>query len=122
MTTPPTLTLFAHSLLSKWGFNDGDEPEHLLDYMDEVEINYNALPIDWHDALRSLVRKHLLPALAANGHQVEVYDIDTIHNPIRASKVDGVEIDDYARNDGVQLNPDSVTVSWADVACAWGVT
>ncbi len=118
----PTLTLVAGSLLSKWGFNDGDEPDHLLDYMDEIGVDYNALPVGWHEALRILVRGHLLPALAATGHQVEVYDIETIHNPIRASKVDGVEIDDYALDEQVELRPESVTVQWADVATALGLS
>lgn len=71
-----TYTLFASGLLSKFGFSDGDL---LDDYaFDEV------LPEDLsrHVPLIAAVRKYLLPALDS---RVEVEEIDTIHNPIRAT-------------------------------------
>jgi hypothetical protein len=117
---PPTLTLHSWSLLSKFGFNDGDVPDEILDYMFEAGVNPRETPWDWHDALRAMVRKHLLPALAAEGHEVEVYDIDTAHNPIRADKIDGVVVDSLDRDQWPTLTPEYVTVEWADVAHALG--
>lgn len=99
------LTLVSSGLLSKFGFGDGDT---LWDW------SYNAaedlgvpIVIDDHAALRRLVREHLLPALTQT---VVVYDIDTIHNPIRAETVDGVAIDDYADNDHIELTPAYITI------------
>lgn len=74
------LRLDAESLWSKSGFNDGDEPELLIDLM-----NANGVPWDqcrgWHGLLAGFVREYLLPLLPG----VEVYEIGTIHNPIRAT-------------------------------------
>lgn len=100
------LTLVSGCLLSKWGFNDGDEPDWLLDILDARGIEH---PDDWHAILRRLVREDLLPAL---DQRVEVVDIDTIHNPIRAVTVDGVDVEDRWREDdpGVSLTPESVDV------------
>ncbi|MEV2277723.1 hypothetical protein AB0I72_19265 [Nocardiopsis sp. NPDC049922] len=103
--TEPTVTLFSFGLLSKWGFGDGDTPDEWLDYLDEHGI-------DWDDAqwpLAALVRRYLLPELAKH-HTIEVYEIETIHNPIRASRVDGIEIDPLAADDEVELIPASVDV------------
>jgi hypothetical protein len=47
-------------------------------------------------------------------HEIELYDIETIHNPIRAERVDGVEIDDHEDN-GVVLRPEFVDIPMADV-------
>ncbi|WP_431889434.1 hypothetical protein [Nocardiopsis alba] len=105
----PTITLYSFGLLSKWGFGDGDTPDEWLDYLDERGV-------DWDDAewpLVQIVRRYLLPELAKN-HAIDVYEIGTIHNPIRASKVDGIEIDDRAINDEVELTPASVEVPLAE--------
>lgn len=106
-----SVSLPADGLLSKWGFWDGDTPDHYLDWLDEQGSPY---PEDWHRILRHLVRTRLLPLLAARGIKVEVYDIETNHNPIRVGKVNGVEIDDYADNDDV-LPDVNVTLSFEDV-------
>lgn len=105
MTTEPTITLDSFGLLSKWGFGDGDTPDQWLDYLDERGI-------DWDDAewpLAALVRRYLLPKLEEN-HTIDVYEIGTIHNPIRARYVDGVEIDDYAAEPQVKMRPEYVEV------------
>lgn len=73
------LLLTASSLASKWGFNDGDCPDWILDVCDERGLPY---PIDWHNTLRGLVRDYLLPEFP-DGERPEVYDIETSHNPIR---------------------------------------
>lgn len=118
----PTLTLYADSLCSKWGFNDGDEPENLLDYWDEIGVRYTDL--DWHTALRTLVRERLVPAMEAAGHVVEVYNIVTNHNPIRARRIDGVEVDDYRGAAGAlrDLRPEFVVVPYEEIARACGLT
>lgn len=117
---PPTLTLYAHGLCSKWGFNDGDEPDYLLDYWDEIGVDWTQFD-GWHAVLRKLVRSHLVPALEAAGHTVEVYDIETNHNPIRASRIDGQDVDDYASQPPVALRVDEVVVPYEDVAAACGL-
>ncbi|ASU81518.1 hypothetical protein CDO52_00805 [Nocardiopsis gilva YIM 90087] len=109
MTSEPAITLYSSDLLSKWGFNDGDEPDIWLDYLDEMGLDWDDIP--W--PLVPLVRRYLLPALAAH-HDIEVYEIESIHNPIRARRVNGIEIDDHAVEPQVQLTPEWVNVPLAD--------
>lgn len=79
--TVSTLTLHAEDLASKWGFNDGDIPDHIWDALElEADERLDEIAAHWHDVLRRLVRKHLVPLLPEG---VRVYDIETIHNPIR---------------------------------------
>lgn len=99
------LVLTSASLLSKWGFNDGDEPDFLLDALDERGLDY---PSDWHEALWKLVNEHLLPAL---DQHVELVRIATNHNPVRASIVDGVDVEgQWGRDATTRLSPESVSV------------
>ena len=113
MTASAELTLFSAELCSKWGFNDGDVPDHIWDWCNENGIG--RISADWHAVLRRLVREHLLPALAEH-HEVEVYDVETNHNPIRASRIDGQEIDDHT-GPTPALTPAWVTVP-AEVVAA----
>lgn len=114
----PELCLSVSSLCSKWGFNDGDVPEAFLDYWDEIGVSGDDFDDSWHDVLRALVRAYLVPAIEDAGHTVEVYDIETTHNPIRADQIDGEEIDDYYGTAPFEL---SVTVPYEDVAAAAGI-
>jgi len=104
----PTLWLSSDCLLSKYGFNDGDEPDAFWDWREERGVE----DIAWHPTLRRIVREHLVPKL---DQRVEVYDIETIHNPIRASTVDGVDIDDLADHPDGMLTPDGVEVRYSEV-------
>jgi hypothetical protein len=113
----PRLTLYASDLCWKWGFGDGDCPDNLLDYWDEIGAEYPY----WHDALCRLVRKYLVPAMEDAGHEVVVYDIETIHNPIRAAKIDGVDIDDYAVGPPMELRPEFVEVPYSAIAEVCGL-
>jgi hypothetical protein len=106
----PVLRLYSSCLLSKWGFNDGDEPDAWLDWCEENGVDYNIR--DWHGTLRRLVREHLLPKL---DQQVELVDIETSHNPVRAEKVDGVEIDWYADYPDGTLTPECVEITYSEV-------
>lgn len=88
MGEPAELVLYTIGLLSKWGFNDGDMPDEFADWLDDEhpEIGY----VEWRPVLVRLVRAYVLPALA---QAVEVEELETNHNPIRATRVDGVDID-----------------------------
>lgn len=103
---PETVTLFASGLLSKWGFDDGD----LLDWI------YEFGDFDRHAVLCAVVRQKLLPALT---QKVDVQEIVTIHNPIRARTVDGKDVthmhyDSALRTDDL-LTPASVNLTGAEV-------
>lgn len=111
-----SVTLFSDGLLSKWGFSDGDVlDEPLWDHADELGINPRGGDI--HAVLIRAVHEYLLPAL---DQDVQVYEIGTIHNPIRARTVDGVEVDTYTATPTIALTPDHVDVPM-DVLWAWFV-
>jgi len=110
VSSDEAVTLHSSGLLSKWGFNDGDAPDAWFDYCDAHGVDAAAVGYP----LAALVRRYLLPALAGH-HDIEVYEVGTIHNPIRAAVVDGVDIDAYAASSDIVLTPASVTVPLADV-------
>ena len=102
---PESVTLFAESLLSKWGFHDGDQ----LDWLYDFGIT------DDHPVLIEVVKAKLLPALP---HHVEVREISCIHNPIRASKIDGKNVEDAWHDSDFKFNfgkPDFVEVPGAEI-------
>jgi hypothetical protein len=107
----PHLTLFSADLLSKWGFNDGDDPEPWLDYCEANGIDYNTVDFP----LVALVRRYLLPVLE---QKVTVVEIETIHNPIRAETVDGADVTHLWLGRGLepQLTPERVNVPLSEVA------
>lgn len=100
-----SLTLFSSSLLSKFGFNDGEEPDDVWDLLDRA--GQTDLADNWHEVLIQLVEEYLLPAL---DQRVEVMRIETNHNPIRARTVDGVDVESMHDSDEVELTPDAVEV------------
>lgn len=69
--TDYTVRLHARSLASKWGFDDGDCLGPLLEPGDPSS----------NELLPAAVRAYLAPLLPAG---VELYEISSIHNPIRA--------------------------------------
>lgn len=71
-----TLQLHANSLASKFGFMDGDIVSL---FCEENNIESELKDKDSHDVLIKLVRKHLLPLVS----HVKVFEILTMHNPIR---------------------------------------
>lgn len=105
--------LDSECLLSKWGFNAGGMHESLLDLLDEQGIEYPD-PRQWDAVLRRLVREYLLPML---DQRVEAVDIETSHNPIRVTSVDGVDVEHLWRvvETPSLLTPESVRVPIDDV-------
>lgn len=71
-----TIHLQARSLASKFGFMDGDIVSL---FCEENNIESELKDKDSHDVLIKLVRKHLLPLVS----HVKVFEILTMHNPIR---------------------------------------
>lgn len=71
-----TLHLHAESLASKFGFMDGDIVSL---FCEENNLESEIKDKDSHDVLIKLVRKHLLPLVS----HVKVFEILTMHNPIR---------------------------------------
>ncbi|GAA4299126.1 hypothetical protein ACFQY7_35885 [Actinomadura luteofluorescens] len=107
------LELASEGLLSKWGFNDGDKPDELLDHLDAIGFTGRGgyLPGQvWHRVLCRLVREHLIPQL---DQDVEVATLETNHNPIRAHTVDGADVTYIwrkGRGPRPELTPESVCV------------
>lgn len=90
--TERTLFLDADNLAHKWGFSDG---AIIDDWWWEV---YDDVPsVDAHDLLFDLVKDFLLPELEKQGYVVELTRIHTNHNPVRAEKVNGEEVDWYEK-------------------------
>lgn len=106
---PEMLVLWAGSLCSKWGFEDGDllwnEP-----YAGWLERDGVSLAND-HPALCALVERFLLPVLPV---PVVVERISSCHNPIRATMIDGVEWDSHTADAHPALNDFSVHVPWSE--------
>lgn len=99
-------------MLSKWGFNDGDEPDALIDWLAEHRPDIDYAELDFHPVLCALVRRYLLPVL---DQRVEVVEIETTHNPIRATAVEGVPVPEavwYGRAPEPTLTPESVEVPY----------
>jgi hypothetical protein len=113
---PGPITLCSSSLLSKWGFDDGDLPESVWDHLDDTvdDDEYRRLFDASKPALVRLVREFLLPAL---DQQVEVVEIVTSHNPIRASTVNGVDVEDcwHGNAPNPELTPEYVEVPMPEV-------
>ncbi|MFJ8844334.1 hypothetical protein ACIRFF_15680 [Streptomyces cyaneofuscatus] len=109
MTEPP-LTLFSADLLSKWGFNDGSDPEGWLDWCHNRGIDHAVFDFPW----AAIVRRHLVPAIEQD---VTVVDIETSHNPIRVETVNGVGVTEAwsGRALAPTLTPEHVDVPMAEV-------
>lgn len=89
MTTEPeeppaaeVVAFYPEGLLHKFGFSDGDL---LVDLMEEHHVE-----VDRSDLLVAVVERLVVPRL---DQRVETYTLSSLHNPIRASTVDGAEAD-----------------------------
>jgi hypothetical protein len=105
--------LHSRDLLSKWGFNDGDMPLDVFEWLEADSVDFFPA-FSWDDVLLRLVREHLLPVL---DQAVVVYEIAP-HNPIRAETVEGVEVDCYDLEPAIALTPEYVDVPYGAVLAA----
>ena len=87
-----TFIMYPDDLLSKWGFGDGDR---LSDFLDDAGHAYE-FKVNTHKLLEELVKRFLLPNIKK---KVEIYFIDTIHNPVRAEMIDGVYYTNHYEDD-----------------------
>jgi hypothetical protein len=105
--TPETVHFFTESLLSKWGFGDGDD----LNWLYEHNRDY-----DPHATLIECVRRRMLPALK---QKVEIREIVCRHNPCRAGTVDGVDVTHLWYDPDLKLDPplspDFVVMTGAEI-------
>ncbi|MGW9437946.1 hypothetical protein [Streptomyces sp. NPDC055607] len=108
--TEPHVTLFSRDLLSKWGFNNGEDDEAWLDWCDDQGIDHAALGFP----LTRLVHDYLVPVI---DQAVTVVDIETCHNPVRAETVNGVDVTEvwYGRAPEPALTPEHVDISMSTV-------
>lgn len=111
MSHEPVITLFSSSLLSKWGFNDGDTPDQWWDYCDAHAVDYREASFPLVD----VVQRYLIPRL---DQTVTVHLVETGHNPIRVDTVDGVDVTEewYGRSTATTvLTPEYVDVPLSEV-------
>ncbi len=94
------MRFYTRCLLSKWGFGDGSMLDDLI---------FDAgIELDEHELLIRVVRSFVLPQI---DQHVDVFEIGSIHNPIRADAVDGKKVDNYSDDHGVPpLTPEFVDV------------
>lgn len=102
-------TMYANDLLSKWGFGDGDR---LGDFMYENNSKFE-YKVNDHKLLEELVKRYLLPKLEK---KVEIFYIETIHNPVRAEMIDGKYYQNHYEHDDEDLLGDvSVELSLEEI-------
>jgi hypothetical protein len=105
-----TVTLFSADLLSKWGFNDGADPDEWWDYCEA----HGADPSDLDFPLIEVVQRYLIPRL---NQAVTVAVIETSHNPIRVETIEGRDVTEAwhsSRAEAPALTPEYVDVPLAD--------
>ena len=114
MGNEPTITLFSRGLLSKWGFNDGNDPDEWWDYCEA-----NGLDTATSDfPLEEVVRRFLVPRLEQD---VTVVHVETCHNPIRVETVNGVDVTEvwFGRAPAPTLTPEYVDVPLSEAVKIW---
>jgi hypothetical protein len=104
------MKFFTSGLVSKWGFQDGDQLSDLcydLRFDDGIEVDDHALLVE-------TVRRFILPRL---DQSVETRVISTIHNPIRAETVDGEDVTGlwYEPMADSPITPEVIDVSHANL-------
>ena len=105
------LTLDADDLFDKGGFLDGA----LID--DWWESIHGGPPeFDTEGVLSALVQRHLVPAIERAGRAVEVTRIVTLHNPVRATRLDGTPVSISAPREPRFLPPIRVDVTPKEIA------
>ncbi|MGB0913288.1 MAG: hypothetical protein ACPGSW_06850 [Phaeobacter italicus] len=112
MISEATVRFDTSGLLSKWGFCDGNLLDDLL--YDSGFEGHDWL--DFYAVLATVVREKVAPQV---DQQLELADMTqgTIHNPMRAGCVDGVEVDWRAggREQQIVLTPEFVDVPVSEI-------
>ena len=105
MSEEKKFVMYPDSLLSKWGFGDGDA---LSDFLYENDVEHK-VRLNSHKLLEELVKRFLLPKLSK---KVEIFYIESIHNPVRAEMIDGeYYTNHYEFDDDGLLGDEPVSVS-----------
>jgi len=109
-----TVYLDSDSLLSKYGFGDGDMLDDIVwDWWDARNSEWGSSPpFTQHAVLVAVVKRHLLPALP---EQVDTFAIGTCHNPIRVDKVNGERISHAGAGGSYPWAVEGVTITHADI-------
>jgi hypothetical protein len=105
--------------MSKWGLNDGDIIEDfLLDnelfshHNESIFKNYDDFFYFDHILLKKLVKKYIIPLIRRN-HSIEFTEIiNTNHNPIRITIIDGIEVSNYYldKNKEIKIKPELISI------------
>lgn len=103
--TSGSLRFFTAGLLDKGGFCDGDLLEIALDSRGV----YIAEP---REGLIKIVESMVVPKIQ---NTVELCRASSIHNPIRAAKVDGKEVPDGEDKLKIHLSPEYIDVPVVDI-------
>lgn len=95
------MRFYSQSLLSKSGFQDG---EILCDLLFDIE---HELVADASDILLiEIVKTKMLPLIE---QEVDLFTVGS-HNPIRASHIDGIEVDLNTTVQNVKLTPEYIEI------------
>lgn len=108
-------TLWPEGLMSRWGFQDGDvihQDDDFWDYANEHGVDLLTVERDW--LLLAVVQTFIVPVV---DQVLDVFHMETQHNPVRTRTVDGHLIDHRLDEDDqpVHLTPREITVPYADV-------
>lgn len=108
MTASPILVLNPRGLYSKYGFNDGDMPDHIREWFESQAYDLDSL--DWHETLFNLVNEFVLPRVTLPAG-TSLWRIHSAHNPARVRDEAGNDVydsDDWHANVHVDLSlPDA---------------
>jgi hypothetical protein len=107
---------YTNGLLSKFGFEDGDMLDDMLDWagyagLDQVHHftvsdEYDSFSF-YHVVLSVAVCAYVVPAL---DQRVDIELLHTIHNPVRANRVDGQRVESWY-DSPFTLTPEFVEVA-----------
>jgi hypothetical protein len=106
---PEMITFHTAGFFARNGFESGDLLKPILPHLNAGEAR---------DLLVEVLQRHVVPQL---DQKVQVSVLPTVHNPVRVTSVDGVEVAwaTPEQGRGPALTPATVTVDVEDVyACA----
>ena len=107
-TLPAELVIETASLYAQSGFERGNLLKGSFPHLGAADLR---------ELLADVVQQHVIPRL---DQRVQTLRIPTVHNPIRATSVDGVAVNwTPEKGNGPQLTPATVCVMAADIlSCA----